>query len=108
MKKILSAAVAVATLAAAVPALAAPYGADFGRQIAQLDNRVDNAYARRAISRAEHARLETMVAQVRFQYRADMRDGRLTRWERSDLEGRIDRVERALRMERRDSDRRPH
>ena len=106
MKTVLAALAAVTAIAGAAPAMAAPYN-NVSREIAQLDNRVDAAYARRAISRSEHARLESMVSQLRFQYRVAMRDGRLSRYERNDLDNRIDRVQRALRMERRDSDRRP-
>jgi hypothetical protein len=106
MKKLLSALVAVTALTAAAPALAYP-GGDLRGQIEQLDNRVDRAYARHTISRSEHYRLDAMVGQLRVQYRVAMRDGRLNRWERNDLDSRIDRVERALRSERRDDDRRP-
>jgi hypothetical protein len=105
MKKLLSALVAVTALSAAVPAMAYPYGGgDLRGQIEQLDNRVDRAYARHTISRGEKYRLDGMVSQLRIQYRVAMRDGRLTRWERSDLDARINRVEAALRMERRDGD----
>ncbi len=106
MKKLISALVAVTALSAAAPVIAQPWagGADLRRSIEQLDNRVDRAYARHTISRREHSRLEGMVGQLRVQYRSYMRDGRLTRWERTDLDSRIDRVERALRAERRDDD----
>lgn len=106
MKKIISALIAVAAVSAAVPAVAQPWGGgyDIRREIEQLDNRVDRAYARHTISRREHARLEGMVSQLRYQYRIAMRDGRVSRWERSDLEMRINRVQAALRHERRDDD----
>lgn len=126
MKKIVCALAAFSALAVALPAAAQPYGDrdgyDRGRggydrgydrgygghdlrsDIEQLDNRVDRSYARRAISRREHARLDGMVSQLRWQYRTYMRDGRLSRWERSDLETRINRVTYALRAERRDGD----
>ena len=116
MKKFATALIAVAAVsAAAAPAFAQPYGTyghggsrNIAREIEQLDTRVDRAYARRTISRREHNRLEGMVTQLRYQYRAYMRDGRLSRAENNDLQNRIQRVEYALRSERRDGDGRRH
>lgn len=127
MKKVICALAAFSALAVALPAAAQPYGggydrghggydrgygggydrgygSDIRRDIERLDTRIDRSYANRTISRREHSRLEGMVMQLRYQYRTFMRDGRLSRWERSDLETRIQRVTYALRAERRDDD----
>lgn len=112
MKKFVSALVAVAAVAVALPAAAQPYGHGPGygdrgvySEIQQLDNRVDRSCARRVLSRSECRRLEGQVDYLKATYRNYMRGG-LTRWERQDLQNRIYRVQAMLRHERRDDDRR--
>ena len=111
-KKTLTAALmAVTATAVALPAAAQSYrgyAQDLNRQISNLDNRVDRARANRTISAAEHRRLDAQVGQVRATFRQYMRDGRLTNWERQNVNVRIDRVQAQLRSERRDNDRRPY
>lgn len=129
MKKFLSAVVAIAAVSAAVPAIAQPYGdrdgydrgrgeseRSYGRgygsdrgiyaEIQQLDNRVDRSCARRVLSRSECHRLQGQVTWLKSSYRSAMRDGRMNRWERQNLQNSIQRVEYSLRRERRDDDRR--
>ncbi len=122
MKKMMSALVAVSALAVAVPAAAQSYGGAYprgpavergygyghggnlSRQIEQLDNRVDRAFHNRRISRVEHRSLKAQVQELRRLNRIYLRDGRMTRAERNNLDRRIDRVEARLRYERRDRD----
>jgi Ni/Co efflux regulator RcnB len=152
MKKLLSALVAVSTLAVAAPALAdAPYagrgqdrgsGAErgYGRgdddrgedrgydrydrgtgydrgsgydrghgygdtylrdQIRRLDIRVERARERGWVSHHEARRLQWQVDEMSRLLRSYYRnDGRLNRWESSDLQMRIDRVKAGLRYSR--------
>lgn len=115
MKKMISALAAVSALAVALPAAAQPYGgyghgpgygSDRGiySEIQQLDNRVDRSCARRVLSRSECHRLNGQVDFLKASYRNYMRDGRLTRWERQNLQDRLYRVQASLRHERRDDD----
>ena len=126
MKKIVCALAAFSALAVALPAAAQPYGgydrdargydrgyghgpgygADRGifSEIQQLDNRVDRSCARRALSRSECYRLQGQVTWLKQSYRSAMRDGRMSRWERQNLQNSIYRVQASLRHERRDDD----
>ncbi len=114
----------MATMAiGAAPASAAPdmYGrhdgdakvhyAGFGqatnlhRDIARLDRRIDRALARHHISWREASGLRRDVKRIERLF-ADYKRGGLTRYEARTLEARIAEVDRALRFERRDADRR--
>lgn len=123
MKKTISALVAVSALAVAAPAMAQGYGGGYygggyygggyggghmAREIERLDNRIDRARYNRTISPREAHSLKAQVSQLRYTLRTYMRDGRLSHWERSSLDSRIDRVQRQLRNDRRDWDRRPY
>ena len=122
MKKIACALAAFSALAVALPAAAQPYGGyghgpGYGHglgygygdrgiysEIQQLDNRVDRSCARRVLSRSECYRLQGQVSWLRSSYRNAMRDGRMSRWERRNLQNSIYRVQASLRHERRDGD----
>lgn len=148
MKKLLSALVAVSTLAVAAPAFADTfyvgrdresaaergydrqdgrdrdygrgddrgYGSDRGYghdrghgdtylrdQIRRLDIRVERARERGWVSYPEARRLQWQVDEMTRLLRSYYRnDGRLSRWETSDLQMRIDRVKAGLRYSRHD------
>lgn len=125
MKKLITGLLAVSAIAAvAVPATAQPgpgpgrggpdgrYGdrdyGDFRERYERLERRIERGVATRQLSRREAARLTEELRQLRRldrQYRYS--EGRLTRFERQDLERRLDRLERRFREDRRDYDRRP-
>jgi len=70
---------------------------------ARLSQRIDRAAYSGRISRREAQNLRYQLEEyqrVEWRYR---RDG-LSNWERRDLQGRLDRIERSLRDERRDRD----
>jgi len=70
-----------------------------------LDRRIDRGMQTRQLSRREGARLQNELnALVRLE-RSYMRGG-LTRWERTDLDRRYDRLAMQVRAERRDNDNR--
>lgn len=111
MKKILLSLAAVSALAAAAaPAAAQSYRDDGYRngynpqRSENLEMRIERAVERGQITPREarnlHAELRD-AQRVEWRYR---RDGRLTRYERADLDQRFDRVQALLRMERRDQD----
>ncbi len=111
MKKMLSALVAVSALAVALPASAQSYGGwSTGqverRHIETLDNRIDRARQNRAISVREARALKAQVVQLRVTLRNFLRDGRLNRMEKANIDRGVNRVQMALRQERRDADRR--
>lgn len=120
MKTFLCAVMAVSALAVATPVLAdhtypgrgydsgyghSRGGYDYGlrEQIRRLDMRVDRARERGWISYHEARRLQWQVDETNRLLRAYYRnDGRLTRWETSDLQRRIDQVKQRLRYSRHD------
>ena len=73
----------------------------------QLDRRIDVGIRNGALSRREATRLQTQLNSLIRLERSYMRGG-LTRWERSDLDRRYDRLAVQVRMERRDHDNRRH
>jgi len=106
--------IAAMGLGALVPAAqAAPYerhhaparNADIRQEINGLNRDIDRAVARRAISQREATALRRDVAQVQRLYAQYARNG-LTRNEARTLQNRVDRIEVALRAERRDRDHR--
>lgn len=109
MKKLLLSLAAVSALTAtAAPALAQSYRDDYGRRGAErgemLEMRIQRATERHQISwrEARNLRAELRAAQqMEWRY---SRDGRLTGWERADLDRRFDRVQAMLRIERNDRD----
>lgn len=115
MKKIiLSLAAASALAAAAAPAAAQSYGPSYRgdgyrneystQRGESLEVRIERAIQRGQLTprEARNLRAELREAQrVEWRYR---RDGRLTSYERADLDQRFDRVQALLRMERRDRD----
>lgn len=90
----------------ATPASYVNYDRDYGwrsinQRQAQLDRRIDMGVRNGALSRREAASLRAEfqgIARLENQYRR----GGLTRWERSDLDRRFDRLEQRIRVERRD------
>lgn len=119
MKKIVLPAIALAAASVAVPAAAQSfsisissgpaYAQNYGRwqPISQrkynLDRRIDRGFANRALSRREASRLKAELnSLVRLEHRYQR--GGLTRWERSDLDRRYDRLSAQVRYERRDND----
>ena len=120
MKRIALSVLAAATVVAAIPAAASaqpsarhydngpgrhqerPWQTINQRQ-AELDRRIDIGVRTGRISRREAQNLRYQLEEyqrVEWRYR---RDG-LSNWERRDLQGRLDRIERNLREERRDRD----
>jgi Ni/Co efflux regulator RcnB len=111
MKKILLSLAAVSALAAAAaPAAAQPYRGpvhserhDVSRGDV-LELRIQRLADRHQISAREARALKAQVReakQVEWRY---ARDGRLSNWERADLDRRFDRIQADLRSERRDRD----
>lgn len=71
----------------------------------RLAQRITRAQRNRTISYREADRLNQQLRVVRqMDRRYRMSDGRLSRWERTDLEQRVSRLERQIRSERRDGD----
>ena len=124
MKALKKLAVPAAILAAALSvtgtAQAQPYGharpndgwrmtparnAEIRQDINQLDRAIDRAAARRTISPREASGLRRQARDVQRLYARYQRDG-LSRGEARQLQDRVNSVRVALRMERRDWDRR--
>jgi septal ring factor EnvC (AmiA/AmiB activator) len=100
-----SALAASLALGIAVPASAAAWNApgQLRQQIAQLDNKLDRAEARRTISHREAQRLDLQVDQLRLQFRNYARGG-FTRYELASLDRRVDQLERQLAVQARSYD----
>lgn len=105
-KKIVASALAASlALGIAAPASAAVFNPGQLRQeIAQLDNRIDRAEARRTISHREAQQLERQVDRLQDAFRSYARGG-FSRYELASLNNQIESVKRQLRAERRDGDR---
>ncbi len=120
-KKALLSLLAASAVAIATPALAQSYGrhgggygygqghgdggGQFRAEQARLSERVDRAAYRGFISRREAQNLRWQLDEVqRLTWRYG-RDG-FSRWERNDLEQRLDRIRYQLREDRRDHGRR--
>lgn len=94
-----------ALAAAAAPAGAQPYGYDRNPARAdseRLERRIDRAEMNGRLSRREADRLHGQlreIERVSWRYR---QDGRLTHWERDDLNRRYSVLEARLRFERND------
>lgn len=114
MKKIVLALTAASALAAAVPAMAQPYGGHdrYGRgdwtsinqRQAQLDRRIEMGVRNGQLNRREASRLRNEfydIARLERRYRANG----LSSWERADLDRRFDILSAKIRWERRDNDR---
>ena len=117
MKTMLMAVAAVVTLgttALAMPAAAQPYGGGYGggyerggsinERQAQLQHRIARAEQTGRLNHREARRLREQlwdIHRVEARYRVD---GRLNRWERSDLDQRLDRLAFRVRQEVRDDD----
>ena len=115
MKTMLMTVAAVATLgtaAMAMPAAAQPYGGGYGHdrggsidaREAQLQERIARAEHSGRLNRREARRLREQLwdihrVEARYRY-----DGRLNRWERADLDQRLDRLAFRVRQEVRDDD----
>ena len=108
MKKILLAIAAVGTLAAALPAAAAPFApggyGDVGQRIQAIQVRIDRGAQDRSLSFREVHNLRAQVENVR---RLEVRYGRdgLNGRERADLNARLDRISFQVRGDRHDGDR---
>lgn len=120
MKKALIPVLAIAAASVAVPAAAQSYDRhdrgdryeqNHGRWQSisnrkhQLDRRIDVGLRNGSLSRREASRLSAELNSLVRLERSYMRGG-LTRWERSDLDRRYDRLAMQVRMERRDRDNR--
>ena len=121
-KKALLSLLAASAVAIATPTLAQDYGRGHGDrgggygqswngggglngEQARIAQRIDRAAYNGRISRREAQNLRYQLEEyqrVEWRYR---RDG-LSNWERRDLQNRLDRIERDLREDRRDRDRR--
>ena len=105
-KLVASALAASLALGIAAPASAAVFNpGSLRQQIAQLDNQIDRAEARRTISHREAQALDRQVDRLEDTFRSYARGG-FTRYELANLDNRIEQVKRQLRFERRDGDRR--
>lgn len=125
MKKALIPVLALAAAAVAVPAAAQNYDRhdrndryerqhdrdeyrnwqSISQRKYQLDRRIDVGLRNGQLSRREAGRLKTELNSLVRLERSYMRGG-LTRWERSDLDRRYDRLAVQVRSERRDHDNR--
>jgi len=106
-KKIVASALA-ASLAMGIvtPASAAVFNAgNLRSEIAQLDNQINRAEARRTISHREAQQLDRQVDQLQNAYRAYARGG-FTRYELASLNSRVDQVKRQLQTQRWDGNNR--
>lgn len=106
-KIVASALAASLALGIAAPASAAAWNApgQLQRQIAQLDNQINRAEARRTISHREAQQLDRQVDQLRAAFRTYARGG-FTRYELASLDNRVDQVKRQLTVQKRDDNRR--
>jgi len=105
-KIVASALAASLALGVAVPASAAVFNpGNLRQEIAQLDNQIDRAEARRTISHREAQALDRQVDRLENTFHAYARGG-FTRYELASLNNGVDQVRRALRVERRDYDNR--
>lgn len=123
-KKALIPALVLVAASVAVPAAAQSYGHDrngrgndryeqrgnYGWQSInqrqnQLDRRIDQGVRNGSLTRREAGRLRAEFGQL-VRLEANYRRGGLSRWERSDLDARFDRLSARIRYERRDDDRR--
>lgn len=134
MKTILLTMAAAATLMAAAPAMAQPYGGngynngggynqggydrgdrgDHGdrgdrggydrNDSRQLAQRIERAAQRHQISYREAANLRAELRNAQQLENRYRRDGRLSGWERADLDRRFDRIAMQLRVDRHDRD----
>lgn len=123
MKKALIPVLAIAAASVAVPAMAQNYDRQdrydrgdryeqnhggwqsISQRKFQLDRRIDVGLRNGSLSRREASRLQTQLNSLIRLERNYMRGG-LTRWERTDLDRRYDRLAVQVRMERRDRDNR--
>ena len=119
MKKMIIPALALAAASVAVPSMAAPaaqqrapaYAQNHGawQSISQrkynLDRRIDVGLRNGQLSRREATRLKAELNSLVRLERSYLRGG-LTRWERTDLDRRYDRLAVQVRAERRDHDNR--
>ena len=124
MKTVLLSVVAATTLAAALPAAAQPWGNAYGhpsnrgyqdhhqgwvpmsQRINRLDERIQRGVYSGQITRGEANRLRSRLFQVVRMEQNFLRDGRLSQWERQELDRRFDMLRAEIRFERRDDDRR--
>ncbi len=123
-KFLITAAVAAATVATAAPAAAQYRGNDHNRggwsqndhrgynrqavgqlhrDLAQVENRIERAAQRRAISVREYQSLRREAQNIRERLNRASRNG-LNQREVNELRSRIDRLEQRVRVERRDRD----
>ncbi len=104
MKKILIPVLAVSALAAAAPAMAAPWQSVNERQ-ANLDRRIDMGVRNGQITRNEAQRLRAEFRQIAsLEHRYRRTEGGLSAWERRDLDRRFDTLSAKIRYERNDRD----
>jgi len=105
-KIVASALAASLALGIAVPASAAGYNAGALRsEIAQLDNQIDRAEARRTISHREAQQLDRQVDRLQATYRNYARGG-FTRYELASLNNGIAQVRNQLKSQRWDGNNR--
>ena len=108
MKKILLSVAAVASLAAAVPAMAQPYGPgrpeaayNINQRQAQIARRIDRGQRDGSLSLREARRLRAELARIESLEHSYRHRG-LSRWERADLDRRLDVLSRQVFGERHD------
>ena len=124
MKKVLLSVVAVTAMATALPALAQPYGNAYGhpsnrgydqgyrgftpmsQRVDRLNERIQRGVMSGQLTRGEARRLQSRLYQLVRMERHFLRDGRLSQWERAELDQRFEVLRSQIRFERRDDDRR--
>ena len=117
MKTLIIAVAAAATLGAsglsAAPAAAQPYGGGYhnggsvNERQQRLQWRISQGERRGTISRREARYLYGQLWEINRIEARYRHDGRLNRWERADLDRRLDRLSAQIRYERHDADYRP-
>jgi TolA-binding protein len=103
MKKILSVALAAATLAVAMPAAAAPGG--INAQEARIAQRIEQGARNGALTRPEAQRLRSQLREIERLEQNYRRNG-LSNFERNDLERRLDNLSARVSNQRHDDQRR--
>lgn len=116
MKTLILTLAAAASLTAGGAAMAQPYGYDgprwgdgrgeIDRRIDILQRRIDDGVGSGDLNRREAYRAKAAMRDISLTERTYIRDGRLTGYERADLNRRLDLLARQIRFDRHDDDRR--
>lgn len=105
MKRLLIGVLAASSLAAALPAAAAPWQSINARQN-QIFAKIDTGVRNGALTRREAMNLRTRFYNIARLERSYRRSHGLQAWERADLDRRLDALSRSVRIQRHDYQRR--